>query len=77
MNKAKELGYTKLTFDICLPVLNTEMFGPGSFYFGASPTWSNDNVWESKEVSLSDLSKLDMTFTGQDAYIANLRFTKA
>lgn len=77
VNKAKELGYTKVKFDICLPVLNTEMFGPGSFYFGASPTWSNDNVWESKEVSLSDLSKLDMTFTGQDAYIANLRFTKA
>lgn len=72
--KAKELGYTKMTFDICLPVLNTEMFGPGNFYFGASPVWSNDNVWESKEVSLADLTLMDMTFTGQDAYIANIRF---
>lgn len=78
--RAKELGYTKIKLDICVPTLGKEVIGSqSSFYFIASAQWKNDNAWESKEVDLSKITAgngLDLTFTDENTYIANIKFVK-
>lgn len=81
VSKAKALGYTKIKFDICL-VEKSECFGSpisasDNYYYGTTGPWNNDNAWETnKEIPLAFSESLFFTFTGENAYIANIRFVK-